>query len=98
MISNQGTDICIGHGHSLWLTPELHLKMQAEHTLNMHGCVVDQKLPSLYMCSNACVLAAKVSMQVHGSCVPRFNLHEVQLALHKKGRNKGSKNDLYQSQ
>ena len=34
----------------------------------MHGCVVDQKLPYLYshiyMCSNACMLVAKVCMHV----------------------------------
>ena len=34
----------------------------------MHGCVVDQKLPYLYshiyMCSNACMFAAKVACTV----------------------------------
>ena len=32
--------------------------------LNMHGCVVDQKLSLLHMCSNACMLAAKAFMHV----------------------------------
>ena len=30
----------------------------------MHGCVVDQKLSYLYMCPNACLLAAKAYMHV----------------------------------
>ena len=31
------------------------------NTLNMHGCVVDQKLVYLYMFSNGCMLSAKVA-------------------------------------
>ena len=34
------------------------------NTLNMHGCVVYQKLPYLYMSTNACMLAAKACMHV----------------------------------
>ena len=34
------------------------------NSLNMHGCVVDQKLSSLYMCSNACLLGVKALMHV----------------------------------
>ena len=30
----------------------------------MYGCVVDHKLSYLYMCSNACLLAAKACMHV----------------------------------
>ena len=41
----------------------------------MHGCVVDQKLPYLYshiyMCSNACMFAAKVACTV----IDMDNLH-----------------------
>ena len=55
----------------------------------MHGYVVDQKLPYLYshiyMCSNACMLAAKVAcVWLICSKNERFNLHDVQLAFHKK--------------
>ena len=56
----------------------------------MHGCVVHQKLPYLYMCTNACMLAVKACMQV-AHVFQEFNLHDVQLALHKKDRNKGGK-------
>ena len=38
--------------------------MQAEQIEDMDGCVVDQKLPYLYMCSNACMLAANLCMHV----------------------------------
>ena len=34
MISNEGTEICVARGYSLWLAPEpflWSLKMQAEH-------------------------------------------------------------------
>ena len=62
----------------------------------MHDCVVDQKLSYLYMCSNACMLAANVCMHVaHMSKNYRFNLHDVQLALHKRNRNKWSKNGFH---
>ena len=30
----------------------------------MHGCVVNQELPYLYMCTNAFMLAAKACMHV----------------------------------
>ena len=61
----------------------------------MHGCVVHQKLPYLYMRTNACMFAAKACMYVD-HVFQEFNLHDVQLALHEKDRNKGSKNIFLQ--
>ena len=56
------------HGHSFWCEPFLWEIATFEkcklNILNMHGCVVDQKLPYLYMCTNALMLAAKVCMHV----------------------------------
>ena len=60
----------MAHGRSLRCAPEPFLWELATfakgklNTLNMHGCVVDQKLPYLYMCTNACMLAAKACMHV----------------------------------
>ena len=41
-------------------------------TLNVHICVVYQKLPYLYMCSNACMLAYRESLHACGSCTSRI--------------------------
>jgi len=64
----QYLDICVGHGHFLWralflweLVPFEKCKL---NTLHMHGCVVDQKLSYLYLCSNACLVASKACMHV----------------------------------
>ena len=55
----------------------------------MHDCVVDQKLLSLCMC--ACLRGKPACMWLMCSKNYRFNVHDVQLALHKKNRNKGTK-------
>ena len=66
------------------------LKMQAEGILNMNGCVVDQKLSHLYMCSNACMLGVKACMHV-AHMFSHVNLHGMQLALQSRDRNMGIK-------
>ena len=55
MISNRGTDICVARGRFLRCAPEPFLWELATfakgklNTLNMHGCVVDQKLIFVYV-------------------------------------------------
>ena len=67
------------------------------NTLNMYGYVVIQKLPSLYMCSNACMLAAKACL--HMAHVFPDLIFMMCSALHEKGRNKGKgKDGFHQNQ
>ena len=55
LISNQGIDICMAHGRSLWCAPEPFLRELATfakgklNTLNMSGCVVDHAETAIFV-------------------------------------------------
>ena len=65
--------------------------MQAEHIECASLCSRLETVIFVYVC-NACMLAAEDFMHVAYIFQElRYCLHDVQLALHKKDRNKGSK-------
>ena len=97
MNSNRVIDICVGYDHPIWCMSEPSMGISyilkcKLNTRNMHGNICTGIL--MVVCSQqklACMwLVCSKNYQ--------FNLHDVQLALHKKDKNKGNENNFHQNQ